>query len=400
MADEGRMGDVAAVDSYDPFAAEQFVPQPIADALPGVAQADYAKLMSGRSPDTSPVLYPMPGGGITQQDMDRGIGIGMATSGGGLATKPIRAYHGSPHDFDAFDLSKIGTGEGAQAYGHGLYFAENEGVARGYRDTLSGDYFRTPTGRLFDPQQELEHLNVRSRAHSNGSNLDATIELAQKMAASDAPSAVMAQRDLAKLQALKDEGGITRHNGRMYEVNINADPAHFLDWDKPLREQQQVLDALSGSRRKAVKETLERQDYLAPTRNTYGTDIGPVTGEDFYKALSYNLTGKPGAAQSSGALQAGGIPGIKYLDQGSRNLQDAAELRRQIARVQANPQSAQSADLLRTYQAQLADAEKASSNYVVFNPAIIDILKKYGIAGAAAPVGMGALAAQDQYETQ
>ena len=37
----------------------------------------------------------------------------------------IRAYHGSPHDFDKFDLSKIGTGEGAQAYGHGLYFAEN-----------------------------------------------------------------------------------------------------------------------------------------------------------------------------------------------------------------------------------------------------------------------------------
>lgn len=32
--------------------------------------------------------------------------------------KAIRAYHGSPHDFDKFDMSKIGTGEGAQAYGH------------------------------------------------------------------------------------------------------------------------------------------------------------------------------------------------------------------------------------------------------------------------------------------
>jgi GNAT superfamily N-acetyltransferase len=31
----------------------------------------------------------------------------------------IRAYHGSPHDFERFDSSKIGTGEGAQAYGHG-----------------------------------------------------------------------------------------------------------------------------------------------------------------------------------------------------------------------------------------------------------------------------------------
>ena len=43
------------------------------------------------------------------------------------------AYHGSPHDFETFDASKIGTGEGAQAYGHGLYFAESSSVADTYR---------------------------------------------------------------------------------------------------------------------------------------------------------------------------------------------------------------------------------------------------------------------------
>jgi len=50
------------------------------------------------------------------------------------APKYIRAYHGSPHDFDRFDASKIGTGEGAQKYAYGLYFAGKEGVARSYRD--------------------------------------------------------------------------------------------------------------------------------------------------------------------------------------------------------------------------------------------------------------------------
>jgi hypothetical protein len=54
-----------------------------------------------------------------------------------LARKLIRAYHGSPHSFDRFDASKIGSGEGAQAYGHGLYFAGNEDIARYYRDKLS-----------------------------------------------------------------------------------------------------------------------------------------------------------------------------------------------------------------------------------------------------------------------
>ena len=48
----------------------------------------------------------------------------------------ITAYHGSPHEFDEFDTSKIGTGEGAQAYGHGLYFAESEPVAKQYRERL------------------------------------------------------------------------------------------------------------------------------------------------------------------------------------------------------------------------------------------------------------------------
>lgn len=47
------------------------------------------------------------------------------------------AWHGSPHLFKEFDLGKIGTGEGAQAHGWGLYFAQSREVAEGYRDRLS-----------------------------------------------------------------------------------------------------------------------------------------------------------------------------------------------------------------------------------------------------------------------
>lgn len=46
------------------------------------------------------------------------------------------AYHGTPHSFEQFDLGAIGTGEGAQAHGWGLYFAENKKVAERYRETL------------------------------------------------------------------------------------------------------------------------------------------------------------------------------------------------------------------------------------------------------------------------
>lgn len=49
----------------------------------------------------------------------------------------LPAYHGTPHKVDKFSMSKIGTGEGAQAYGWGLYFTETESVAEGYRRKLS-----------------------------------------------------------------------------------------------------------------------------------------------------------------------------------------------------------------------------------------------------------------------
>src|SRR5215831_15817231 len=55
----------------------------------------------------------------------------------GSTTPGIRAFHGSPYDFDAFSTGHIGTGEGAQVYGHGLYFAGNEATAQTYRDKLT-----------------------------------------------------------------------------------------------------------------------------------------------------------------------------------------------------------------------------------------------------------------------
>lgn len=47
------------------------------------------------------------------------------------------AWHGTPHDFNGFDLGAIGTGEGAQVHGWGLYFAKERSVSEGYKKRLS-----------------------------------------------------------------------------------------------------------------------------------------------------------------------------------------------------------------------------------------------------------------------
>lgn len=50
-----------------------------------------------------------------------------------LKDAPLLGYHASPHAFDRFDLSKVGSGEGSQAFGHGLYFADDEGTTNWYK---------------------------------------------------------------------------------------------------------------------------------------------------------------------------------------------------------------------------------------------------------------------------
>ena len=69
-----------------------------------------------------------------------GLGDVIPTSaiGTGALAGMAKVFHGSPHLFKKFDMSKIGTGEGAQSYGHGLYFAENPKTAK--IPTLCGSY--------------------------------------------------------------------------------------------------------------------------------------------------------------------------------------------------------------------------------------------------------------------
>lgn len=57
-----------------------------------------------------------------------------------------KAYHGSPYTFDHFDLGAIGTGEGAQAHGWGLYFAKDKKIAEAYRDVLGANSGEVITG--------------------------------------------------------------------------------------------------------------------------------------------------------------------------------------------------------------------------------------------------------------
>lgn len=75
---------------------------------------------------------------------------GTVVNSMGEQPQTIRAYHGSPHDFDKFDMGKIGTGEGSQAFGHGLYFAENPKTADAYRPSRGLNPFKARPGKSYE----------------------------------------------------------------------------------------------------------------------------------------------------------------------------------------------------------------------------------------------------------
>lgn len=262
-----------------------------------------------------------------------------ATTGG--VEDMIKAYHGSPHDFDRFDLSKIGTGEGAQAYGHGLYFAEHEGVAKQYRDQLQwkGADFND-THVIAQNAIDRHNGDRAAAADSLQSAVDSTVRFHRgKPPASQAAANAETEKAITLLRSGEPVTGKPPAPGRMYEVGIRANPEHFLDWDKPLSEQHPK-----------VREAAKTMKYLPGEQR----ELGQLKGREILNSMHGT------DQEATAALREAGIPGIKYLDQGSRGKGDGTR------------------------------------NYVVFDDKLIDILKKYGIAGIGALPAMNAFHYQDK----
>jgi hypothetical protein len=273
----------------------------------------------------------------------------------------LRLYHGSPHDFDRFSMDKIGTGEGAQAYGHGLYFAESEDVAREYRDQLAGDFFVTPQGETFDPTT-LNHLNVRSMVNRTGDAAAARNKAMSLIENANEQTRPMLESDIETLDQVLSQGGLSRQSGHLYEVNVNANPEDFLDWDAPLSEQTGKARAYLDNLR-----DLGLRDEGLPNIETGRHLLGELAGE-YWKAAGRPAKGAdaPYVARVSEELRREGIPGIRYRDAGSRGL----------------------------------DGAEGTRNYVVFDENLIEIVRKYGIAGAAAMLGMSASDVEAQMAQQ
>jgi len=268
---------------------------------------------------------------VAQEQFDRLSGFGTADLGGlsGMAGA-IKASHGSPHAFEKFDFSKIGTGEGAQAYGHGGYFGQgfDSPVAKKYAEELAN--IDQNTG------YSTAHLNAQHQVKRFGNDPEWAAEVVsgtmRNFDPKDPQYASLA--DTLKLIQSGDYAKPLATEGNLYNVELKwpdaakeaADPLgehHLLDWDAPYEQQPQNIQDLFAqthesvvNKRTGIRESLRQkfaaQGKVAPIRE----QMSPITGQQLYDQIASELNSRKLASKY---IDQQGIPGIRYLDQGSRS---------------------------------------------------------------------------------
>ena len=225
----------------------------------------------------------------------------MVNTGGIL---PLDVYHGSPHIFPPtprnplgeFDASKIGTGEGAQAYGHGIYVAESPGVATDYAKKLG------PSTAMQSSQDIRERMGRFADAIAQRYKPDAISPIQDVLLNPDKyPQRVV--NATKKISEAEDAAYLQATKGNLYKVDLpDKKIARMLDWDKPLSDQPEF-----------VKNTLINDMGVD---DNWASISGDSSGGALYDAMLKEY-GSPEAL--SAALMNQGIPGIKYLDATSRS---------------------------------------------------------------------------------
>jgi len=228
------------------------------------------------------------------------------------------AFHGSPHTFDKFTTAKMGTGEGAQAYGWGLYFAGSKKVAEWYREKLkpgkgasavdtAARIYQSLPDSMSDAEKRESTIKELEGRKTRGSTLAKYRDVAPALGKDiDGFDAKMdAAIEAAKTQPL---------GGRLYHVDLKPAEDEYLLWDKPLSEQsERVRKALesSGIDPKARGDEI----YGRFVDDAIGGENAPVNLPDpqWKSAMS------DAKRVASEKLKSLGIRGIKYLDGTSRS---------------------------------------------------------------------------------
>lgn len=293
-------------------------------------------------------------------------------------TEPgIIAFHGSGADFDQFSLEKIGTGEGAQAYGYGLYFTDSEDIAKFYKDAVANqdNLYLQLDGKPIDSVYTQDNIDAHSDFLKNNfdineyddaltvldnlgqglNNLDDADAMAENSLNLSQYSVYEKIRDYLKEPELMQ--------GKMYKVGLEPNPDDMLNYQTTFADQpKKVQDALKAIGYEVEKNRVGQKKPKSQIDLAMRRPMPMILDSLKGRIIEDIKAGEqdPGRADKilSEKLLEQGIPGIKYRAAGSRGAS--------------------------------IDAADVKMNYVIFDDKAIKILEKYGIVGPVAITALGA----------
>lgn len=258
------------------------------------------------------------------------------------------AWHGSPHDFDTFDLGAIGTGEGNQAHGWGLYFAKDKKVSDLYRRELSlihdvdkGTLFKVDvpdTKTMIDEQQSLNILSKETKQNLNAA-VNALPEQAKEVFINEYTKSPLfnhyAKKEIDELGSkfdqldteynlLKDKyldkyiegelNTITQRTITRLAEKYNIDLKALKENPNSIKDIKNQLDTMwfNAFTEHGMASKKYREVYWGKYKKDFSALLndGGINGRDFYLALSKALGS---AKQASEHLNEYGVKGITYV---------------------------------------------------------------------------------------
>jgi len=243
---------------------------------------------------------------------DPGWALADAASAAEASPRYMVGYHGTPHKVDKFSSSKIGTGEGAQAFGHGLYFAGKREIAEHYRRALS---YKSTVKEFRDALPDDADVSDVMELVGTGHFTPYQDRILKALEADgwlgfDYPSQAISaafSKNVANWDPSQELLDAVAGSGNLYKVDIPEDN-ELLDWDSNVTSQPpavraaltQVVKSLPGTRANPSAADMLASNF-------------PVNA--IYDAVA-NALGGP--SRASEAFRAAGIPGHRYEDASSR----------------------------------------------------------------------------------
>lgn len=240
-------------------------------------------------------------------------------------------WHGGPRKFDRFSTKYVNSGEGAQAYGWGLYFASLRKIAEWYRDRLrssepravmiDGRPIYSIANELLDPEHELGFLvfNAMSTFYRADDAVRARREMAEMRLANPEVTGrdrQEAEAELAFIQFYGDRLSVREEDrGALYRVELAPSEDEYLLWDQPFDLQSKKVQ--DGLLRALGMDVVSRAVGNAGYTGAWLYGRAVAAAEKAHAVAVRNAAG--GAPQvASENLYLAGIRGVKYLDATSR----------------------------------------------------------------------------------